>query len=421
MDVLVPTVYDFEERPSSDYFCPVTSELLKDPRQTNFCCGHHLSHSVAVQLEAEGKPCPLCKKGPLKTTEDLFFKRKVMQLTVRCSNKPLGCPWVGTVESLDQHLGYGCTDGECSFVTTECPFKCSSRVQRCKLEEHKTNECVKRPIICNHCQYKGTYEVVVHDHLPVCEKYPVNCPKMCSETKFERCLLASHLEQCPLREVECEYHYAGCKAKIEARNLKEHMQTAVEEHLHLVAGYSQALHTKVDALQLQFQKFLKRDLRTVCVPVPQFSMSGFHHKKKRNCIWYSPPFYTHSNGYKLCLRVYANGNGRCEGTHLSVFLNIMAGEFDALLRWPFRGELKVQLLNQKDEEYAQYYQRVIKQLNLSIQDKAFHRVTRGDRADRAWGFANFIVHENLYNPRDGKEFLKNDTLTFRVTGYKAAV
>ena len=69
------TEYDFVDPPSEEYFCPVTFELLKDPRQTNSCCGHHLSRAAAEQLEAEGKPCPLCKKWPLKTTEDLFFKR----------------------------------------------------------------------------------------------------------------------------------------------------------------------------------------------------------------------------------------------------------------------------------------------------------------------------------------------------------
>ena len=66
--------YDFLEKPGNEYFCPVTFELLKDPRQTNFCCGNHLSRATAERLEAEGKPCPICKKAPLKTTEDLFFK-----------------------------------------------------------------------------------------------------------------------------------------------------------------------------------------------------------------------------------------------------------------------------------------------------------------------------------------------------------
>ena len=74
------TEYDFVEEPSADYFCPVTFELLKDPQQTNSCCGKHLSRAVAEKLQEEGKPCPLCHAAPLKTADDLFFKRKVMEL-----------------------------------------------------------------------------------------------------------------------------------------------------------------------------------------------------------------------------------------------------------------------------------------------------------------------------------------------------
>ena len=83
--------YAFIKKPSQKYYCPVTGKLLADPRQTNECCGKHLSRAAAEQLEAEGKPCPLCKKAPLKTTKDLFFKRKVMELQAYCSKKSAGC------------------------------------------------------------------------------------------------------------------------------------------------------------------------------------------------------------------------------------------------------------------------------------------------------------------------------------------
>ena len=64
--------YDFVEKPSEEYFCPVTFELLTDPVQTNFCCGNHISRAVVEQLQAEGKHCPKCKVSPLKTTDDIY-------------------------------------------------------------------------------------------------------------------------------------------------------------------------------------------------------------------------------------------------------------------------------------------------------------------------------------------------------------
>ena len=51
---------------------------------------------------------------------------------------------------------------------------------------------------------------------------------------------------------------------------------------------------------------------------------------------YSAPFSTGHYGYKMCLWLYMNGDGSGKGTHLSFFLTIMRGEYDALLTWPFR-------------------------------------------------------------------------------------
>ncbi|XP_069765726.1 TNF receptor-associated factor 3-like isoform X2 [Narcine bancroftii] len=61
---------------------------------------------------------------------------------------------------------------------------------------------------------------------------------------------------------------------------------------------------------------------------------------------YSQPFYTSSFGYKMCARVYLNGDGMGKGTHLSVFFVVMRGEYDSLLPWPFRQKVTFTLLDQ---------------------------------------------------------------------------
>ena len=57
-------------------------------------------------------------------------------------------------------------------------------------------------------------------------------------------------------------------------------------------------------------------------------MTNFLQNKEADIDWNSPPFYTHPHGYKMCLRVYANGCGTGEDTHLSVFVALMKGEHD---------------------------------------------------------------------------------------------
>ncbi len=41
---------------------------------------------------------------------------------------------------------------------------------------------------------------------------------------------------------------------------------------------------------------------------------------------YSPPFYSAQFGYKMCAKIYLNGDGFGKGTHLSLFFVVMRGE-----------------------------------------------------------------------------------------------
>ena len=65
---------------------------------------------------------------------------------------------------------------------------------------------------------------------------------------------------------------------------------------------------------------------------------------------YSQPFYTHRYGYKMCARVYLNGNGTGKGSHLSLFFVVMRGEYDNLLKWPFPCKLTMILLDQETSQ-----------------------------------------------------------------------
>ena len=58
------------------------------------------------------------------------------------------------------------------------------------------------------------------------------------------------------------------------------------------------------------------------------------HKSLRDKI-YSPAFYTSPKGYKMCISMYANGNGDGVNTHVSVYVYLMKGENDECLPWLF--------------------------------------------------------------------------------------
>ena len=61
---------------------------------------------------------------------------------------------------------------------------------------------------------------------------------------------------------------------------------------------------------------------------------------------YSPPFYVGRFGYKVCARLYPNGDGIGKGTHMSMFFVVMRGEYDALLPWPFIQKVHFRLIDQ---------------------------------------------------------------------------
>ncbi|NXW47790.1 TRAF2 factor, partial [Nyctiprogne leucopyga] len=90
---------------------------------------------------------------------------------------------------------------------------------------------------------------------------------------------------------------------------------------------------------------------------------------------FSPAFYTSKYGYKMCLRVYLNGDGTGRGTHLSLFFVVMKGPNDALLRWPFNQKVTLMLLDQSNREHiidafrpdvtSSSFQRPITEMNIA--------------------------------------------------------
>uniref|UniRef100_A0A8C6Z332 TNF receptor-associated factor n=1 Tax=Nothoprocta perdicaria TaxID=30464 RepID=A0A8C6Z332_NOTPE len=90
---------------------------------------------------------------------------------------------------------------------------------------------------------------------------------------------------------------------------------------------------------------------------------------------FSPAFYTSKYGYKMCLRVYLNGDGTGRGTHLSLFFVVMKGPNDALLRWPFNQKVTLMLLDQNNREHiidafrpdvtSSSFQRPITEMNIA--------------------------------------------------------
>ena len=101
----------------------------------------------------------------------------ITSLKVYCSLKGKGCDWSGMVDQLKAHLDPDLDN--CQYVDTKCPLNCQQAIPKNKVEQHLREECVKREHLCQHCNFKATYEEVVDTHLPECMYVTLQCPNLC--------------------------------------------------------------------------------------------------------------------------------------------------------------------------------------------------------------------------------------------------
>ena len=143
-----------------------------------------------------------------------------------------------------------------------------------------------------------------------------------------------------------------------------------------------------------------------------FTLENYAHLKKNALRWFSPPFYSHALGYKMCFEVDVAGSSVGEGTHVSVLAHLMRGEFDEQLKWPFHGLVKIKLLNEVGDR--NHFEGIIEY------DDDTPLVNSGQVTDRekgmGWGIPLFIENSKLsYNRSLDCEYLKLDRLCFAVS------
>ena len=250
-----------------------------------------------------------------------------------------------------------------------------------------------------------------------CDSHTFRCPNGCGAAPSRK-NLNQHLEECPEQLVRCKLSMLGCDAVISRKSLESHIGTSAEHSTEFLLQHVMKLTDLVSQLCAKsgvsnpldqktwlMNKFLRKE------PPWVVKMTGFQEKKNEE--WFSDPVYSHFGGYKMCLNVDANGDGDGEGTHVSVYVYLMRGDNDNNLKWPFKGTIKVSLLNQLED--GQHLTREPWSLSDNIPEESSGRVTEGERANDGWGYDQFIHHQDLiYKVDQNCQYLKDDTLFFRV-------
>ena len=275
------------------------------------------------------------------------------------------------------------------------------------------------------------YANIIQIHYVVCDEKIVPCPNEgCTETT-KRHMIKDHVkDDCEYTEVSCKYENIGCEVKLKRKDMRAHEEDD-KIHLHLALGAVVELKDKNVQLQdtnLQLRDNISQLRDTISrmeyglqlanykiqfsskkrkkeqeIVLMTFKLTDYHHKMWNDKEFISPSFYTSPEGYHMSVLVYANGNRDGKETHVSVHSLILEGRNDSKLKWPFSGSVKIELLNQLEDDSHH-----VKTLPIIMKHNA--------QVGNSWGYPQFIAQSKLHhNPSSNTQYLKDDTLYFRVS------
>ena len=284
------------------------------------------------------------------------MQQTLYDFKVHCTHKDKGCEWTGELRALDEHINANppakyALEG-CRFTVISCPVSyagCEVQLPRQDMPVHLSESAV------SHMLLQTEQQTLLVDTTTVLESGNASLKEEL-EDKTEQ---IDHLE----------YEIYELKSRV----------TVLEE----------------DVMALSKQMKLAQTIALPIGPV-DFTMDNYDKKKRDNVQWWSAPFYTHPQGYKMVLRVDANGWGDGKGTHVSLAVYLRKGEFDGVLKWPFKGTITVQILSQEEQENLENC------INIFTQSM--------ETAMKGIGNVKFVSHSDLIS----KHYLKNDCLVFRI-------
>ncbi len=322
---------------------------------------------------------------------------------MKCDNMERDCQWVGTVGTLEEHVGM------CQFTLVPCPKKCKEdngilKITMRDLQQHLMENCPNRDYSCEHCGLKGTYATTL-DHYDTCEKKIITCTNEGCTMEMERMKIKNHLsKECEHTMISCKYMSIGCDLKLKRKDMRAHEE---DDKANLNKSLNGMIKWEEKMTQLQndndtLTEALRNKVDKKEGEPMTFKVTEFQKRKDNNETFYSPSFYSSPNEYLMNIAVCANGRGDGEGSHVSVGASIIEGKYDDELNWPFLGKVTFELLNQlEDKDHHS--------MELELTPK--ENTNAGDN----WGYSKYIPHSQLScDSASNTQYLKDDTLYFRM-------
>ncbi|CAM1306547.1 TRAF4 (predicted) [Pycnogonum litorale] len=448
--------YRFVTSVSSCFLCPICVLPMKEPVQIT-SCGHKFCDSCLQEYLSEGVfNCPE-DHLPLdyaKIYPDPNSQNTIMSAIIHCIHYDEGCQWMDSLRKLrghlnvckydslpctnkcaaqiprvlmDDHLTYTCPKrkvnceycchqftgemleghaGSCLYEPVYCENKCGSKLQKRFLNNHRMNECPKRLVPCAYCLKEFVCETL-QSHTLKCPRLPLSCPNRCESPKIPREDMDVHLKKCPSVITSCVYGSVGCKFKGPRYTVEKHIEDNDRCHLKLMCNVVAKQQVQISTLKSALHNLNVNTSGTLIWKINDYSNKMAEASNKEGYELCSTPFYTSQYGYKLMATLFLNGNGAGEGTHFSIYIKIIPGDYDALLRWPFSHTVSFVLFDQgSNPENAC---NIIESFVPDPTWKNFQRPSK-DPETLGFGFPRFVSHETLRR----RNYIKDDTVFIKV-------
>ncbi|KAG7492903.1 hypothetical protein MATL_G00019810 [Megalops atlanticus] len=378
------------------------------------------------------EPCPHCKRHYMLIQIKDHENTICPEVTVPCPNK---CSQMIKRHKLKGHFN------ECPEVETDCVYKkygCSVREKRVKVQVHedaalndhlllvlenntkleKQIDGLQQSLLLKHQELQERTSSLEREVQPLVQQVTKSdhmlsaVQRSLEEQKDRVSTVQLQLQQLTraLGQDSARTELVQLKSSLETLRQQVSVIEGLKERLGVLEDnymrHTRLLNIHVDQLQRNEERF--QELESTSYNGKLIWKIREYQKKKKEVTPFliSVPFYTGRSGYKLCARAYLNGDGQGRGTHLSVYVVLMRGDFDSLLPWPFQQSVTLTVLDQSGARND-----ITGSFKPDLTSDSFHRPT--SEMNKATGFPCFISHADLEAPKNAA-FVKDDTLFIKI-------
>lgn len=314
-------------------------------------------------------------------------------------------------EEMEEHAG------ACNQEPIYCETKCGSKILRGRMSSHKAKDCVKRLIKCEFCQ-KDFIADTIPLHQNTCLQKQQQQQLQPLKVSLSPCRRSSLDElnnnntiSCDIsnqNQISCFFRDAGCKFRGTQTHLDHHLDSNNSSHLLLMVQHAEKQKQQIEMLKKTITKLSTNYSGTLLWKITNWEKRMSEAKRNESLELVSPAFYTSQYGYKLQVSIFLNGNGPGESTHMSVFIKILPGDYDALLKWPFNQKVTFTLFEQSTE-HDNVQGGIAESFIPDPMWKNFQTPSESTQ-DLGFGFPCFVSHDTLAR----RPFVRNDTVFLRV-------